>query len=294
MALVYMFPGQGTQHVGMGAGLFERYTREVNLADDVLGYSVKDLCLRDPNGRLECTEYTQPALYVVNALHYFAERDAGREPDFATGHSLGEYSALLAAGAFDFGTGLRLVQERGRLMAKARGGGMAAVVGLAEGPLRDEIRGLGLHTLDIANFNSPQQLVLSGPREDIDRAAAHLAQMDNVHVAPLRVSGAFHSRYMATAEAEFHSFARGFDFHALRFPVLSNVSALPHRFDAIADSLAAQISRPVRWSESVIRLLSVDAVQFVEVGPGKTLTALLRRIRAQTCSPHLELFTRGS
>lgn len=172
---------------------------------------------------------------------------------------------------------------------------MAAVVGLGEASLRDAIRELGLHTLDIANFNSPQQLVLAGPREDIDRAAAHLMQRDDVHVAPLRVSGAFHSRYMAAAEAEFLGFARGFDFRPLRFPVLSNVSALPHRDGVIADSLAAQISRPVRWSEIVIRLLSVDAVQFLEVGPGKTLTALLRRIRAQTSSPnrHFEPLTRG-
>ena len=138
--IVHLFPGQGSQHVGMGAELFKRYPQLVEQADEVLGYSIKTLCLEDPRSELSQTQFTQPALFIVNALSYLARIDDGEaQPDFVAGHSLGEYDALFAAGVVDFEQGLRLVQRRGALMSQVRGGGMAAVVGLDEQGVLDVI-----------------------------------------------------------------------------------------------------------------------------------------------------------
>jgi len=283
MKRVYVFPGQGAQRIGMGAGLFERFPGHVAAANDVLGYSIEDLCLRDESHRIDATEYTQPALYAVNALHYLDKMEQGTPPDYLAGHSLGSYNALFAAGAFDFVTGLRLVQKRGQLMARARGGGMAAVVGIRESELRAELEANGFEAVDIANINSQIQIVISGPRADVERAAAHLSSTRDVHVVMLRVSGAFHSRYMAEAEREFLEFLRGFDFHPLRIPVLSNAFAAPYDDTQIAETLAAQMSRPVRWMEIVSRLLSLGNVEFEEIGPGRTLSALIRQVKSHAC-----------
>jgi len=263
----------------MGADLFARYRVELAAADATLGYSVEELCM-DDGGRLDDTAYTQPALYVVNALKHLDELASGQKPDYAAGHSLGEYNALLAAGAFDFVTGLRLVQKRGELMARVRGGGMGAVVGLSEGELRSELARGGLDQVDIANFNSPTQLVISGPLAEVLRAAAHITAACDAEVRMLRVSGAFHSRYMAPAQAEFASFLRGFRFEPLRIPVLSNAFARPYEDGAIAETLAAQIASPVRWTEIASQLLALDEVEIREIGAGKTLSALFRQLRA--------------
>ena len=138
--LAYLFPGQGSQKKGMGLSLFEHYPELVKEADAILGYSIEDLCLNDPDDLLKQTQYTQPALYVVNALSYLERiKEDGKEPDYVAGHSLGEYDALFAAGVFDFATGLKLAKRRGELMAEARNGGMAAVIGMKENEIRKVI-----------------------------------------------------------------------------------------------------------------------------------------------------------
>ncbi|WP_394834224.1 ACP S-malonyltransferase [Pendulispora rubella] len=279
MTSIYVFPGQGSQRVGMGAELFESFPTEVAAANAVLGYSVEELC-SDASGRLDDTEYTQPALYVVNALKYLAKASSGPRPDWTAGHSLGEYNALFAAGAFDFVTGLRLVQKRGQLMGRVQGGGMGAVVGLSEHELRGELARGGFDAMDVANLNSPTQFVLSGPLADVERAAAHLSSECDAEVRMLRVSGAFHSRYMAPAQAEFLGFVKDFAFQPLRIPVLSNAYAQPYEDGAIGETLAAQICSPVRWTEIASRFLAMDAPQIEEVGTGKTLSALFRQLRA--------------
>ena len=273
----FVFPGQGAQRLGMGAELFARFPDEVAMADALLGYSIEELCTQDPHGRLDSTEYTQPALYVVNALHYL---DRNETPDYVAGHSLGEYDALFAAGAFDFATGLRLVQRRGQLMAKARGGGMAAVMGIAEDDLREILDTADFRTVDIANLNSPGQIVISGLRADVERAAAHLTATCDAHVVMLRVSGAFHSRYMAEAAAEFRTFASGFRFQPLRIPLFSNAFALPYQDGEVAETLAAQMASPVRWMEIISTLLSFGITDIQEVGPGRTLSSLVRQVKA--------------
>lgn len=189
---IYMFPGQGSQTKGMGIELFSYFSEQIKQADEILGYSVKELCLDDPQQQLNNTEYTQPALYIVEALSFLARVSEEPPPNYLIGHSLGEYAALFAAGAFDFGTGLKLVKKRGELMAKATGGGMLAVINLAEDRIKSLLQTHDLDSIDFANFNSPKQIVLSGPAADIAKANEILAQ-EALMCLPLKVSGAFHS-----------------------------------------------------------------------------------------------------
>lgn len=282
MTKVFMFPGQGSQSLGMGRDLFPRFREEVATADDILGFSIEDLCLNGPEERLNLTQNTQPALYVVNALTWRQKiEDEGGPPAFAVGHSLGEYNALLAAGVFDFATGLRLVRERGRLMGEATGGGMAAVVGLDRATIESVLRDNGLDALDIANLNAPDQTVLSGPKDDIEGARGAFENAGARMFVPLKVSAAFHSRYMTPAAEAFAGFLESFSFSPPAFPVIANVSARPYGESEIAANLSGQINGPVRWTESITCLLdqAPDAT-FEEAGPGKVLAGLLRKIKA--------------
>src|SRR6185503_9058341 len=162
--LAFVFPGQGSQKRGMGQGLFDEvpeYAAVERDVDAIVGYSMRKLCLEDPDNRLKETQFTQPSLYVVNALHYYKAVASGTRPAYLAGHSLGEYNALLAAGVFDFLTGLRLVQKRGELMSQARNGGMGAVVGLTADAVARVLEEGGLAALEVANFNTPLQTVVS-------------------------------------------------------------------------------------------------------------------------------------
>src|SRR5215471_6592642 len=163
--LAFVFPGQGSQKKGMGQGLFEEVREFAGLEKDIdalLGYSVRKLCLEDPDNKLKETQYTQPCLYVVNALTYYKAIATGPKPDFVAGHSFGEYDALLAAEAFDFMTGLKLVKKRGELMSQAKGGGMAAIIGVPVEKSEAIVKTENLIGIDFANYNSPVQTVLSG------------------------------------------------------------------------------------------------------------------------------------
>ena len=266
----------------MGKDLFPRFREEVAIAGEILGYSIEDLCLQGPEDKLNLTQHTQPALYVVNALTWRQKlEDGGEAPAFTAGHSLGEYNALLAAGVFDFATGLRLVQERGRLMGEASGGGMAAVVGLDRGKIASVLQGSGLEALDIANLNAPDQTVLSGPKDDIERAKSHFEESGARMFVPLKVSAAFHSRYMTRAAESFAGFLEGFTFSPPRIPVIANVSAQPYGANDTVSNLAGQINGPVRWTESINYLLDqAPDAEFEETGPGKVLAGLLRKIKA--------------
>ncbi|WP_328458195.1 alpha/beta fold hydrolase [Amycolatopsis sp. NBC_00438] len=283
---VALFPGQGTQAKGMGAGLFDRYPEHVALARDVLGYDIARLCLDDPDGRLDDTRYTQPALYVVNALSYWDSVDRGEQAaDVLLGHSLGEYNALLAAGAFDFETGLKLVAQRAALMATERDGAMLAVVGPSEADLTEVLVLENLSTLDVANRNTPAQNVLSGPAADIDRARETLSGR-GFRVAALRVSAAFHSRYMRAARDEFAAFLRGFRFAPLAKTVIANVTARPYRDGDVARTLSDQIAGTVRWADSVRAVLRrLPAGNFREIGGEGVLTRMVRQIDTPVAAP---------
>lgn len=280
MTMVYMFPGQGSQEKGMGDGLFERYREMVADADRELGFSLRELCLQDPEGRLNQTEYTQPALYAVEAMAYHAALDDGEpEPAFVLGHSLGEYAALYAAGAFDFLTGLRLVRTRGEIMSRASGGGMAAVVGLDPEKVAAVCEEAGLDGIDVANHNGPMQTVISGPRGDIEAAEKAFTDGGARRYIVLNVSGAFHSRYMRTAQEEFAAAVAGVTFQPLRRTVIANYTARPYDQAHIAEYLIAQMAHPVRWTDSIRYLLEQPEPEFREIGPKLVLTGILRKIR---------------
>jgi malonyl CoA-acyl carrier protein transacylase len=277
---IYLFPGQGSQKVGMGEGLFSRFPAQVAAADAILGYSVAELCLTDPSKQLNLTTFTQPALFVVNALSFLDRLvQTGELPDLVAGHSLGEYNALFAAGVIDFSTGVRLVRERARLMGRESGGAMAAVVGPTADQIQQILIDANLLGTDIANLNSRGQTVISGPENEITAAQVWFEKAGAQLYRRLPVSAAFHSRYMVRAEQDFRKFVQSITFADPSIPVLSNVSARPHLSAHLADNLAAQITHPVRWTESIEWLLQKPDAQFVEIGPGNVLSGLLKRIR---------------
>ena len=281
-----VFPGQGSQKRGMGQGLFDEvreYAAVERDVDAMLGYSMRKLCLEDADNRLKETQYTQPSLYVVNALHYYKAVSEGARPAWLAGHSLGEYNALLAAGVFDFLTGLRLVQKRGELMAQAKNGGMGAVIGLDAATISRVLQDSGLTTIDVANFNSPSQTVVSGPIEDIKRAGAFFEKAGAQMYVPLQVSAAFHSRYMEDAAKKFADFIAPMAFAAPRIPVVANATAQPYptfnASDAVKKLLVDQITHSVQWTQTVRFLLAQGVAQFSEMGPGNVLTRMVQQIQ---------------
>lgn len=278
-----LFPGQGAQFRGMGKDLFPLYRELTEAASDILGYSIEKLCTEDVDGKLRLTQYTQPALYVVNALGYRKRRDDGMaQPDFVAGHSLGEYNALLAADVFDFKTGLKLVKRRGELMGAAKDGGMAAVMGIDEDSLLALLKQHHLSSIDLANFNTLSQIVIAGPKEAIAQAEKLIAA-NNARCVVLNVSAAFHSRYMQDARQAFTEFLQQFNFNAPQIAVIANVSARPYRLGDVADTLARQITSSVRWTDTVRYLMGAGCTEFIEVG-GAVLTKMVTEIR-NTATP---------
>lgn len=274
----FVFPGQGSQSVGMGKDLFHEFRDYVERADQILGYSVEELCLSDPHKVLSRTQYTQPALFVVETLTFLKKLQTQPMPAYLAGHSLGEYCALFAAGTFDFDDGLRIVKMRGQLMSEASGGGMAAVVSCDVRKIRELLHANGLGGIDIANLNSPRQTVISGPLPDLESARPHIEKLGAGYI-PLSVSAPFHSRYMAPVKEQFGNFLRNFQFRPLKVPVIANVNALPYQDHQIIYNLKEQLCGSVNWTDSVNYLLSRGVNEFEEVGPGTVLTRLIKEIR---------------
>lgn len=280
MANIVLFPGQGSQKEGMGQAFLAEFQDLILTADAVLGYSVADLCINNPDGKLNQTEYTQPTLYVVNALSFLkAQKKATESVDFLAGHSLGEYNALFAAGVFDFQTGLRLVQKRAQLMATISGGGMAAVRGLSVSEIEPLLEDFNITSVDITNINTPNQIVLAGPTSALKSLEEPISRRGGFLVL-LNVSGPFHSRYMQPIQHEFESFLTHFEFKTPATPVISNVTARPYGSGDIRRNLVEQLCRPVRWLESMEFLLGQSQPCFEEVGPGRVLTRMLEEIRS--------------
>jgi malonyl CoA-acyl carrier protein transacylase len=286
--IAFIFPGQGSQRRGMGQGLFDEvreYAQHEKDVDAILGYSLRRRCLEDEGNRLRETQFTQPCLYVVNALHYYKAISQGQCPFYLAGHSLGEYNALLAAGAFDFLTGLVLVKKRGELMSQAKNGAMGAVIGLGVSIIAKVLKENNLSSIDIANFNSPSQTVVSGTVDDIKRAGPFFENRGARMYMPLQVSAAFHSRYMSDAAKAFAEFLAPIAFRAPKTPVVANVNAQPYPTENASESIKSllvdQMNHSVQWTQSIRFLMSRGVTQFSEIGPGNVLTRTVQQIQQE-------------
>jgi [acyl-carrier-protein] S-malonyltransferase len=273
MKTAWVFPGQGSQAVGMGMDLLEVGQDKFAQSAEILGWSIAEKCQGDI-AELSLTEYTQPCLYVISAILSDLLKAKGYVPDLVAGHSLGEYSALYSAGVLDFATGLELVKQRSLLMSGASGGAMTALIGFD----RTALEALIANTPDVvlANDNSDSQVVISGTVEAVQSVCS---QIKVKKAMPLAVSGAFHSPLMAEAAAKFTDILAKVQFQDAQFPVLSNVEPTDATTSAqtLRDLLSIQITSPVRWREISLYLGTSGCERAIEVGAGKVLTGLLRR-----------------
>ncbi len=284
MSYAVLFPGQGSQFVGMGADLFDaRPDLLVDVADDVLGWSLRDMCLDGPDDALTRTEHAQPALYALAfALWDQLCMELDTDPAAAAGHSLGEYTALAASGALDFAQGLALVAERGQAMAAAADqehSGMAALIGVS--PEEAETvasarRGMG-GRLTVANVNAPGQIVLAGGAADLDWLVEHGSDFGVRRVISLNVAGAFHSPFMDRAAERLAVALEAVEFSSPAFEVWSNTTARPHRTEDIAATLVRQVVSPVRFAESLEGIAAFGVGAFVHVGPGDVTAGMVRK-----------------
>lgn len=290
-AIACVFPGQGSQYVGMGQDLYEVYLpvrQTFAQASEVLGLDLASLCFEGPEETLTDTLNAQPAILTLSvALWRLVQEGAvgSLRPLFVAGHSMGEYSALVAAEAVEFGDALRLVRQRAELMQAAgreQPGGMAAVIGLdatSVDGLCAQARADTGGVVQGANYNSPGQIVISGDTASLERAMALAKERAARHVIPLAVSVAGHSPLMAPAVGAFGEILENTAIQRAQTPVVANVSAQPIQEPGeIRQELAAQLTSPVRWVESVQYMVSEGVDTFVEVGPGKVLRGLIRRI----------------
>ncbi|NJO79412.1 MAG: ACP S-malonyltransferase [Cyanobacteria bacterium RM1_2_2] len=277
----WIFPGQGSQAIGMGADLYDLPAAQPKFeqAAQILGWSVPAVCQQEDD-QVSQTLYTQPCLYVIESILTDLMHERGQSPDVVAGHSLGEYVALYAAGVFDFEAGLRLVKRRAELMDSASEGVMAALLGFDRAQLEQQIA----QTPDVvlANDNNAGQVVISGTAEAVESV---MATVKSKRAVKLNVSGAFHSPLMAGAAAEFQTVLDQVAFHSAKIPVLSNVDPTAATDAAILkDRLSRQMTGSVRWREISLQLPELGVERVIEIGPGKVLTGILKR----TC-PELTL-----
>lgn len=295
--IAYIFPGQGSQTVGMGKDLFDNYAaaREVfHLADDALGFSLSEMCFSGDEADLQLTANTQPAILTASVAVYRAMAAEGfAKPDFVAGHSLGEYSALVAAGVLDFADAVRTVRKRGTYMQEAVPvgvGAMAAILGLdlkaVEEGCAEAADG---EICSPANVNSPSQVVIAGDAAAVDRACEILKTKGAKRAIKLNVSAPFHCRLMMPAQDRLADDLGSLDYGEFRFPIFHNVDAAENaHLDLVAGKLTEQVSSPVRWLQSVEAMTDAGVEKFIEVGPGKVLTGLVRQIKKDAVYANVE------
>jgi [acyl-carrier-protein] S-malonyltransferase len=270
----WVFPGQGSQAIGMGADLVGLDLAQSRLAeaDAILGWSIMEICQGD-EARLGNTQFTQPCLYVIESILADLLKDKGYEPELLAGHSLGEYSALYAAGVFDFAVGVHLVKRRAELMAQAADGAMAALMGCDRNELDTAIA--ATPGVVLANDNNATQVVISGTPEAVDII---MATVKSKRAVKLNVSGAFHSPLMAAAASEFGEILAAVEFRDALWPVLSNVEPTPSsEASVLKGRLNQQMTGSVRWREISLQLAEAGMTDVIEVGPGNVLTGLVKR-----------------
>ena len=285
--IAFLFPGQGAQKVGMGKALADAYPvcrDSFEEADAALGEPLSRIIFEGPEDQLTLTENTQPAILAVSIAAYRLIASRGLRPDFVAGHSLGEYSANVAAGTFSFADALRIVRRRGRYMQEAvpvGEGAMAAILGLdADAVARACADGSEGEVVSPANLNGAGQVVIAGTRDAVKRAGERAKALGAKRVIPLTVSAPFHCALMKPAEERLAPELRGLAIAAPSVPIVANVDAEIKRDPASAiDALVRQVSSPVRWEAVVARLASEGVTTYVEVGPGTVLTGLVRKIQ---------------
>jgi [acyl-carrier-protein] S-malonyltransferase len=290
--IAFLFPGQGSQSVGMGKELAANYAvarQSFEEADDALGYKLSQLCFEGPEEKLKLTEITQPAILTVSVAAWRVLKEKGLKPDYVAGHSLGEYSAHVAAGALTFTDAVRTVRDRGKYMQEAVPVGVGAMAAILGMPLdqviaisKDAAQG---EVCQAANINSPEQIVISGNAGAVARAIQLATERGAKKAVSLPVSAPFHCALMQPAQDRLGADLRLLAFHDPACAVISNVDAVAvTSADAARDALIRQVTGTVRWDESVRQLIKLGASLFIEVGPGKVLWGLMRQIdRSKTC-----------
>ncbi|MDR3049050.1 MAG: ACP S-malonyltransferase [Elusimicrobiota bacterium] len=285
MKICLMFPGQGSQSIGMGKDLYDKYPKAKEIID-LAGDELKKVIFEGPEETLKLTKYTQPAIFAISiaAFEVFKEKiDISKHDFVSAGHSLGEYSALCAAGFFTFKDGIEMVKARGGFLqdaSEANPGSMAAILGLDKTVLIDICqKASDLGVCQPVNFNSPGQIVIAGKADALQKAIELANAAGTVKCVILNVSGAFHSSLMKSAADSMEKELVKYDFSAPKFPIYSNCDAvLSNNKDIVKEKLVKQINNAVLWDESINNIIKAGYDKFIEIGPGKVLSGLLRRI----------------
>ncbi|ATW24657.1 ACP S-malonyltransferase [Candidatus Formimonas warabiya] len=294
--IAFVFPGQGSQYVGMGKEMAEKYPQAAAVfeeADRVLGFSLTGLCWQGPEEELRKTYNTQPALLTVSVACLRPLQEAGIVPHFVAGHSLGEYSALVAAGALSFSEAVRLVRFRGKAMERAVPSGqgtMAAVLGMSPEQIQALCAKAGAYgVVEPANFNCPGQVVIAGSTPAVEKAVEMAKEMGAKRAIMLSVSGPFHSSLLVPARAAMAERLSTAEIKNASLPVVANINAqIIQDKNDIIDALTNQVNSPVLWEDS-IRILEASGVDtFIEIGPGKVLTGLIKKIAKNACILNVE------
>ena len=286
--IAFLFPGQGAQSVGMGKELYDNFSAAKNVfdkADEVLGKSITTLCFEGPEESLKQTVNTQPCIVTTSIAALEAlKSELNINPDYTAGHSLGEYCAMYTAGVMSLETALKAIQKRADLMGQTKGGAMAAILNAPEGSVEEALKeASSVGYVDVANYNSPVQVVITGDESAVKKAGEILMEKGARRVVPLAVSGAFHSKFMENAGKEFEGFVSDLELNNASVPVVTNVDA-----NATTDSsdfrakMPKQIYSSVHWTQTIQKMVADGVEIFVEIGPGKVLAGLNKKIAPQT------------
>ena len=286
--IAFLFPGQGAQSVGMGKDLYDNFEAAKSVydtADSTLGKSISTICFEGPEEDLKQTINTQPSIVTTSIAALEAlKSELNITPDFVAGHSLGEYCAMYTAGVMSLETTLKAIQKRADLMGATKGGSMAAVLNASEEQLKAGLEeGSKVGYVDVANYNSPVQVVITGDSDAVKATSDYLLANGVRRVVPLAVSGAFHSKYMENAGKEFASFVSELELNDAKMPVITNVDATETlKADDFKSKMPKQISSSVYWTQTIQKMVEEGVDTFVEIGPGKVLAGLNKKIAPES------------